>query len=522
MDYALCSGKEYFPSIMDDERKILDLSVSLDFSKGVFGPKTWIYPTLGLFLYRAALEVGDFLNIVEPVELFLNGELTPDQLKRFYMVGRYLALIISLLLIITVALVTSRMLGDAEGLIAATLVAVLPSMVIIGRVAKFHSLAILFMVLALYFAWMASMTDRKIHYVFTGILVGLTVSSMYIVSIFIVIYAAKVVYLWSIQPRTLVKASLDKKVWIGYGISLAVLSVISVFMILNTFENGLGWLQDIGRARKDKFFIDPYGEGVLYYFQWYLFYSFGPFFLILLGFGAYYINKLSTKALALITIVGLFNALAQVILTIQRFLVYHSSWYAPFFAMIVAFATVTGCKQKPFRQKVLFICIAALAILWNVFFSIQIISWQSKTFPQVQASRWLAEKVDPAEPLATIDNFKELYPYILNPQNHMEDYHREVDVIEVRNNIEKLISSGAKYFVVPEWELYGLRDKYLRYHSKYPKQYKFAANLDSGEEFKRVQIFANEPPWPKVLFGARLMPRDMMMFGQKVLIYERQ
>lgn len=104
----------------------------------------------------------------------------------------------------------------------------------------------------------------------------------------------------------------------------------------------------------------------------------------------------------------------------------------------------------------------------------------------------------------------------------MEDYHREVDVIEVRNNIEKLISSGAKYFVVPEWELYGLRDKYLRYHSKYPKQYKFAANLDSGEEFKRVQIFANEPPWPKVLFGARLMPRDMMMFGQKVLIYERQ
>lgn len=521
-DYTLCSDDELFHSIYDDERKILSTTLSLNLAEGILGPPTFDYPALGFYAYRGALEAAHLFGIIPPLDSVRELQVSPDELRRVYLVGRYLFFALGLVLVFTVYKVTLRMFGSTESILAAAFMAFLPANVLVGRIIRFHSFACIFMVLLFYYCWRAWREDETESYIIAGVMLALSMSVMYVaLPAGILPLVAKWMHNKPSGLKSIRATVFDKKLWIGYATALGVFCLTSTFVFINLAKTGFSWLGDVNRAYSEKFFIDPLTEGVGYYFYGLLPYAFGPLFLILVIFGTYKLIERKSRETPLLIAVIVALIGVQVVFLSSRLLIRHTSWYTSFISILAAVAGVELIKHSSGFYKAVAWVLVVGALIWNVFFSIQYVRWQSQTWVQITSSRWLAERISPAQPIATIDDFKELYPFIINPEYYIGDFRRTDDVVDVRSNMQKLLDSKAQYFIVTEWELFGLRDKYLRKPERYPENYPFYEKMESGKFFKRIAVFGNPPPWPRFFYGARLVPRDIKLFGQKIFIYER-
>ena len=521
-DCLLSSDDAFHQSIYDDERKILDTALSIDFSSGVYGPPTLDYTALGFYIYRTALEVSQAVGIIAPLDSIKQKSISPDELKTIYLVGRFIFFLVGIALIIIVAIVTKMIFGPGQGLIAAAFTAVLPASVLIGRVIRFHGLVCVFLVLLFYYSYKIMQSNSIRSHILAGVMLGFAMSSMYVAlpaAIFPLM--ALILYIKPDSPAELLKTIFNGKLWKGYVAGVIIFSICSFFVIFNILHIGTSWLKDISRATNEKFFVDPITEGVGYYFYGLLQYAFGPFFLILVGFGIYHLIKKRSGKLILLSSGTLAIILLQLVFISKRLLVRHTSWYMPFLCIFAAVAAVEMYRFGGKFRKAFAVFLVLAVICTNLFISIQLVRWQSQTWPQITASRWLVRQITPKEPVAAMDNFKELYPFILSVDNSLGDFRRKRDLIEIQNNFAKLQSSNANYFVVPKWELYGLRDKYIRRPEKYPIQFDFLTKIEQNGLYELEKSFSNEPPWPQWFFGSRLVPRDLKLFGMEILIYKR-
>jgi len=522
-DFALPDKDSLHHSLIDDERKILQTSLSINFSKGVFGPETWDYTGLGFYMYRTALEICELLSVVVALDRVKNLELTGNELAGIYIVGRILFVFVGLALIALTGIITKRLFGAREGILAALLIAISPAAVLTGRVIRLHSLVGFFMVLLLYYAIKISKDNILRDHIRGGIAFGLAMSSMYVAfPVFVLPFFASALY-WKNSKREKWRLFVvSKKLMLGYLTSGITFCIVSFFVIVNSITNSFYWLENVGRLSSDKFFIDPLSEGAGFFFYSLLPYSFGPFFILIIILALYWVIKTGASDLILLSCGAFSLMFMQLVLTSSRLLVRHTSWYTPYLTILFAVVAIRLLKTGKGIKRIALIVVISLSVIWNIFVSFQLVRWESQPCPQVAASEYLINKITPSEEVATIDNYKELYPYILNHHYTLYGFQRDISVMEVRSDFEKLVNSKVNYFVTPNWELQGLRNKYGRHPNIYPTQYDFLKKLTAKEgPFLLEKSFKNDPPWPKWFFGSNIAPRDIALFGMEILIFRR-
>jgi hypothetical protein len=143
-----------------------------------FNPKFFQYG--GAFIYPAAavFKIGSILgyvNLSKGLEHFLNH---PEEISKFYILGRCLVIISCLFSVIAVYRISSFLDNKRTGLLSALILTILPTTIIWSLTFKPHMYGILFSLISLYFALKILESKQLRNYIGAGVFAGLAASTV--------------------------------------------------------------------------------------------------------------------------------------------------------------------------------------------------------------------------------------------------------------------------------------------------------------------------------------------------------
>jgi len=169
-------------------------------SKLDFNPHFFQYGGVFIYPIAASFKIGSilgYLDVSKGLDYFLDH---PDQIARFYIVGRWIVVFSCLLSILAIYFVVSAIGNKTSALLAALILTILPSTVIWAHTFKPHMYGVFFALISFYFAFKILKERQLSHYIWSGIFAGLSAGAVinYGIIIFPSLLAA---LLYSIQHK---------------------------------------------------------------------------------------------------------------------------------------------------------------------------------------------------------------------------------------------------------------------------------------------------------------------------------
>lgn len=150
----------------------------MDPSKLDFNPKFFQYGGVFLYPVAATFKVGSvfgYVKLSKGLDYFLKH---PEEISKFYILGRYLVIISCFFSLMTISSISSLLDNKKTGLLSVLMFAVLPPTIIWSHTFKPHMYGIFFALMSFYFAFRILREKRLSLYILAGVFAGLSAGAI--------------------------------------------------------------------------------------------------------------------------------------------------------------------------------------------------------------------------------------------------------------------------------------------------------------------------------------------------------
>lgn len=523
--------KDRFHSSMEEDEEIfLQMVRGMDISRLDMDPNFYMHAPMVAYLWELSLGVARVFNLADHKidnETFAKN---PRGYRRILLAGRAVSFLLGLAFVAFTAILFRRWVGPDASLLAAAFLAVFWEPVNHSHIVRHDlplSLVLLFITAQGFY--LANLGRRR-DYLVMGALLGVALSVIHAggVSLGGPLYVTAHLLWLHKSGKLQIRHLPSRRFFEGLGAAALVAVAMSPFLIYNlpdvisVYKEVLGssaretdlwrvtrWTQGFGGGLYLIFYMIPLAFGFL----------FTP---LALGALIYYWVKRRGKWLLLIIIPSLHLLLLMVLTQkFTRHLLFSSAPLALLAARFALYDFKEILRQKIGAKADGLIWAMCAVILFGSFLQTAAVLYLSEKMdiPEAVAS-WMEKSVEDGAVIATIDHPVHFLIPPLDPRFFPDSKPRYSILEEMDHNKENLKNSKAEYLIDPVFLIRGLHNKYLK-ERPFEQEKEFIRWLDSGEDFRKIKTFSNDPGWMGFVFNTAILPLDLHRVNLEVVVYKR-
>ncbi|MFQ5963091.1 MAG: ArnT family glycosyltransferase [Candidatus Scalinduaceae bacterium] len=507
-----------------DEPKILQAISNMNPSEFDLNPHLFIYPTLYIYMVAGALEVASIFNMIvlNPLKEFYF--LYPDQMGKFYLIGRIVTVILGLLTVYITYIIGKRMYNKWVGIIAGLILALLPLHVVHSKYMSVDVPTTFWIVLSVLCAIRIEGSRGYKWYILSGLTAGLATATKYY-AILVVISIFMAHYLNShngLDNKCFFKVFRNNRIAIVCIMTIAGFFIGSPYVFLSPTEFYSGAILHhidsiVGGEENYDMIYGHFKYPFLFHVYASLFIGMGPFlwFLALAGVAYSLIRHKKSDLIIFSFIIPYYLMIGISFLRPMRY----SIPLLPFMAIVSArliFDIYQSMDVVSWKKIVrgAYISFMGLIMAYTLMDSLAYGLMMSQKDNRDKAAKWIIENVDKRSTIG-ITRAQGFFSVPLNPNSY------QIKVIGFDRQLFKKVEPD--YFVMSEFEY----REFLRLRTKYPKKAEFIDQLVSGKfqfnDFKYDTIwFESRPKISGLDFGHRYPPHDWLYPFPKVVILKKE
>lgn len=462
-----------------DEQAVLASLGNMNPQKLDFNPHFFEYGGLYIYLVGAGLKIAsifNFLTISPDISYYF---LHPDEMGKFFIVGRLLGALMGVLAVYIIYLLASRLYNRRVGLISALLMSFVPVVVVFSHYLKPYVFNLPFLLLSFYMAVKILDSDKISNYIWGGIFAGLAGGILIPFGlIFVSIPTAHLIKRISQNPKISAILSIFEK-----GIILSIISSIVVFIIINPYM-----LVSIKEVLNEFRFLSnchPFNPAFghsLYFFRVSLAQAFGWPLLAVVSIGTLY-SLYKREKTDILILSFIFLAYFYISATTYRS-VHYGIWIIPFLILLGARLIGIGLERGR-TTRYITLTILLVVSVYTFLYSLSYDRIFAEEDIRVKCGKWLLTNIEPG---ASIGYFRAPTPFaapLVNPFRYKIRWWQEEE--------KNLSSDLPQYFVyakecdpIPEEIKPVLKSQYqeIKRFEKIPEV--FGIEFKNGEEYSGV------------------------------------
>jgi 4-amino-4-deoxy-L-arabinose transferase-like glycosyltransferase len=473
-----------------DERNILYAITNLNPGDLDFNPNYFYYPTFHVYLYFTIL-------------LFTGAQ--TSQLATIILIGRIVTLFFGTLSVYVIYLLGKEFFGDEIGLIASTLLGIVPLHVIHSHFLTTDVPVTFWLLTSMLFCFKLLNSGGKKWYLLAGFTGGLAVATKYNAGLIIIpILTAHI--LNRLTAKVGLSVLLDKRISLAYILIISTFILTSPYTIIafSEFKYHLTLITSYLNTPNAEWFDS--GNGWIYHITNSLYFGMGLPLLAFSFFGLLIsVWKEKEKSLIILSFiipyflwVGNWQArFARFILPIVPFLILLTS-YGLYYLWI---------KHRR-GGTLIFLSILLYTAILTVAYS----QTMATPDPRDQAHTWIKDNISKNSTIGLLPTFQSTFQFFTPP---LIGY----DLILTLNSSD-LKEMNVGYFILSELD-YRVYLKTKKTKEKYYLESEFLNYLFNGSDYRVIKVFKNDHKFLFIDLTNEYLPHDMIYANPEIIIFER-
>jgi hypothetical protein len=481
-----------------------DETASLESSLSILDPNRTLYPSstalgngaMQFYLVAIVYKIGQAFGFLksQPVNY--------ADLESYYLTGRIVTVIMSVLMIYFVFLITRIMFGTNVALLASMFLASMPGLVADSHYFRPEAPAAFWIVLSLFFAVKIVQTKQIKFYLLAAMSAGFAASTKYnSVFAILLIIAAHIISLPK-KKRNFKTYLFDKKLIYSYLIVIAAFFVGSIGILFYFDEFKLRLLKQLAYQRGSFGPSTGLGPSWLGYFTYILPCSLSLPLLILstLGFVFALVKRCQWNILLLIWTISYYILMSSSTWWVVRYTVP----LLPPLAILAANFIFNLPKSR--LWKITFLVIGLIIALGSFTYSLILVTIMAAKDPRIAAYDWIQKNVPRGEKLGI-----DLTPAAFYVPADEDKY----QIVAMQLNESKL--AEINYYIANDL----VYQYYLQVPQIFPVEIRYFKKIFLGNSFAKVATFKNTIQIFSTRFPRKYLPIDYLFIQPTISIFKR-
>jgi hypothetical protein len=393
-----------------DEQAVLASLGRMNPQKLDFNPHFFEYGGLYIYLVGASLKIASILNLLTLSQDLSYYPLHPNEMGKFFVIGRLLGALMGILAVYIIYLLTSLVYDKKTGLISALFLSIIPVVVIYSHYLKPYVFNLPFLLLSFYMAVKILSSENKSNYIWGGVFAGL--AGGILIPFGLIFISILIAHLIKRIPQN------PKKIWVILSlferkIVLSLLSAIIAFIVINPYmlislKEAINEFLFLSRRHSFNFTF----EHCIYFFKTSLAQALGWPLLIVVSAGTIY-SLYKREKTDILIFSFLFLAYFYISATTYRY-IHYGIWIVPFLILLGARVIGVGLEGGKII-KYSTVIILSFVFAYTFLYSLSYARVFAQEDIRVRCGKWILANIEPG---ASIGYLRPPTPYaapLVNP-----------------------------------------------------------------------------------------------------------